>query len=381
MTYSILFLLSFLASCGGGWWLIKNAESLGLLKYPKGRDAHERPIATSGGIFIMMPIIAAAMYLQLAWWLPFGLMVFTIMGFLDDKYDISFLKKFIIQAGFVFFVLYFYMPLPPPRGVFSFLQYVFPDQHWPITNFILWMVFSVGFINFFNFMDGSDGHATLGAFVMLLGAWLFADGDSFLHQTNQQYFLLAIAASLIGFFWWNRPRARIFMGDTGSLPLGFLLVAMMWQSAHGNAKTGEVHVGDARALGLWLILGAIFFTDSIVTIITLALRRQKFWLAHNVFGFQKILRKYDNNHWAILLYHGGYSLLWLYPAAYLWQRYPAFSYLWFLFAYAPIFCATLWLRVGFADNPDEVGHKKFRAHKKITNRIKQDKDKKIATGR
>ncbi|MGI9347473.1 MAG: glycosyltransferase family 4 protein [Gammaproteobacteria bacterium] len=351
MTYTILFLLSFFLSMAGGWWLIKNAKNLGMLKHPKGRDAHAKPVATSGGIFIIIPIVWAAMYLQLPWWLPFGLLLFSVMGMLDDRHDISFLKKFIIQAGFVFFVLYVYVALPPPRGVFSFLQYIFPNAEWVITNFILWMIFSVGFINFFNFMDGSDGHASFGALLLLFGAWFFSDPWSYMQQTTQQYFLLAVAGGLIGFLLWNRPRARIFMGDAGSLPLGFLLVAMMWLSSQM----------DARELGLWLILGAVFFTDSIVTIITLALRRQKFWLPHNVFAFQKVLRYFSGNHWAILLIHGGYSLFWLYPIAYFWQRYPEISYVWFLCAYAPIFFAILWLRAGFPDNKKSIN----RSGKKI----------------
>ncbi len=332
----MIFVASLVVSLAGGACLIKHAKKLGVLKYPKGRDAHRTPIATSGGIFIILPIVVAAIYLQLPAWLPVGLVIFTVMGWLDDRHDISFLKKFLVQALFVFVVLYCWLPLPPVRGVFSFLQYIFPDGSWVITNFVLWVIFSVGFINFFNFMDGSDGQAATGALLMLFGGWFFSNHGLLMHHTAVEYFLLAVGGALFGFLILNRPRARLFMGDTGSLPMGFLLVAMMWLVAQG----------DARQLGLWLILGAIFFTDSIVTIVTLAWRRQRFWLPHNVFAFQKILRLTHHNHWATLLMHVGYSLFWLYPVAYLWQRYPELSYAWFLCAYTPIFLLCLWVGAG-----------------------------------
>src|SRR5690606_14775386 len=97
---------------------------------------------------------------------------------------------------------------------------------WPLPSWLLGLlaVLSlVWLVNLYNFMDGIDGLAVLEGLFAALAAAIFAAraghaGDLFLH--------LALAAALAGFLPFNLPRARIFMGDTGSTWLGLTLGAL-----------------------------------------------------------------------------------------------------------------------------------------------------------
>ncbi|MCX8515770.1 MAG: hypothetical protein ORN57_02070, partial [Alphaproteobacteria bacterium] len=181
--FFVFFLLSLTVSWLGCWVMIKKAAAWRLLKYPQGRGAHHKAVATSGGIIIIFPIVLLAWWVHVAWWLPMGMVLLAALGFADDHHDISFLKKLLCQLLLVLLVVVFLLPLPLPRGVFSFLQYVLPDEQWPLTNLALWVIFSVGWINFFNFMDGSDGHAGVQAILMLIGFFVFSDGSGFVSDT------------------------------------------------------------------------------------------------------------------------------------------------------------------------------------------------------
>ncbi|CAG0964761.1 Fuc2NAc and GlcNAc transferase [Burkholderiales bacterium] len=138
------------------------------------------------------------------------------------------------------------------------------------TTFVL-----VAAANFFNFMDGSDGlagsmavtgFASLGAGAAIAGAPAVA--------------LLAPAAAALPFLVRNLPPARIFLGDAGSVPLGFL--------AAGSAVAGN-------AAGLWPVwfpaLAFLpFLTDATATLATRAIRGERLWEAHRGHYYQRLVR-------------------------------------------------------------------------------------------
>jgi len=130
------------------------------------------------------------------------------------------------------------------------------------------------FINLFNFMDGIDGLAgsetiavALGYLVLLTYAGL-AD-DPFWRLA------LVIAASAAGYLFWNWHPARVFMGDAGSIPLGFLVGWLML---------------DLALRGQWaagLILPLYFVADATFTLLARAYRGEKLWQAHRQHFYQR----------------------------------------------------------------------------------------------
>ena len=129
------------------------------------------------------------------------------------------------------------------------------------------------FINLFNFMDGIDGLAGSETIAVALGylALLTYAGlaDPFWRLA------LVIAASAAGYLFWNWHPARVFMGDAGSIPLGFLLGWLML---------------DLALRGQWaagLILPLYFVADATFTLLARAYRGEKLWQAHRQHFYQR----------------------------------------------------------------------------------------------
>jgi UDP-N-acetylmuramyl pentapeptide phosphotransferase/UDP-N-acetylglucosamine-1-phosphate transferase len=130
--------------------------------------------------------------------------------------------------------------------------------------------------NLYNFMDGADGlaggMALIGFGVYALAAVL--GGDPTFAQLN-----LCIAAAAAGFLLFNFPPARVFMGDAGSIPLGFLAGAFGLQG---------------WSQGLWplwfpLVVFGPFVADASVTLVRRALRGERVWQAHRSHYYQRLI--------------------------------------------------------------------------------------------
>jgi len=156
----------------------------------------------------------------------------------------------------------------------------------PLTVF--WLA---GFANLFNFMDGIDGIASLTAAVS--GAAFAVAGVRAADPA-----LAAVGAvtsgAAVGFLPWNFPRARIFMGDAGSLPLGLLL-------AYAAVLA---HVSGALPFpGSVLLLGPFVF-DTTFTLVRRAARGERLWEAHREHLYQRLSRLWGGHPRVSLLYAG-----------------------------------------------------------------------------
>jgi UDP-N-acetylmuramyl pentapeptide phosphotransferase/UDP-N-acetylglucosamine-1-phosphate transferase len=138
------------------------------------------------------------------------------------------------------------------------------------TLAVVWMT------NLFNFMDGSDGlaggMAAIGFGALALAAWL---GDA----PGLAALSAAIAAAALAFLRFNFPPARVFMGDAGSIPLGFL------------AATLGI-LGTKQQVWSWLfplLVFSPFIVDASVTLARRALRGEKVWQAHRSHYYQRVV--------------------------------------------------------------------------------------------
>ncbi len=131
----------------------------------------------------------------------------------------------------------------------------------------------VWFINLYNFMDGIDGLTAAQTLFMGLGlAGLFSLGSG---ETVTPRLALALAGAAFGFWVWNREPARVFLGDVGSIPLGFLLGGLLLLAA---------------AHGAWasaLILPLYYLADSGITLTRRLLRGERIWQAHREHFYQR----------------------------------------------------------------------------------------------
>jgi UDP-GlcNAc:undecaprenyl-phosphate GlcNAc-1-phosphate transferase len=195
-----------------------------LLDHPVGRKLQASPVAYLGGLAVVTPITLGSFLIiftsieidvknQFFIGLIIPSLVIAFVGLLDDVYQIPPLPRFVAQSGvgvITSFILYL-----SDGGVKLF------DNPW-INGFItsLWVV---TIINALNFMDNMDGLATSLSIVISLSLFI-------LSYLNGQYLVaalcMALVAACIGFLFWNRRPASIYLGDAGALYLGFILAAI-----------------------------------------------------------------------------------------------------------------------------------------------------------
>jgi UDP-N-acetylmuramyl pentapeptide phosphotransferase/UDP-N-acetylglucosamine-1-phosphate transferase len=258
-------------------WLRRRA----ILDRPVERSAHRVPVPRGGGLALMPVLALAWLGLALAGTAPAGAAgaallaaLLALVSWLDDLRGLPVGLRFACHAAAVLAGL----ACLPQGAVF---QGWLPPLLDRAATALLW----VWFVNLFNFMDGIDGitgveTASLGiglAMSEALGGVAGAGGAAL---------ALSTAAAALGFLRWNWHPARLFLGDVGSVPLGFLL--------------GFLLLGLA-AHGLWapaLILPLYYLADSGLTLAARVLRGERFWQAHRSHFYQRALGS-DGDHAAV----------------------------------------------------------------------------------
>ncbi len=236
--------------------VIRLSKKNNLLDKPDHRKQHKEPIPTMGGIGIVAGMIASAFVwtrllpLEEAISISMAIVMLLATGILDDLKGLSASKRFLIQLLAGLFAVRAGIVLHIPDGLFgishfpSFVEYGF-------TVFLI-----AGVTNSFNLIDGIDGLAGgLGYINSIIFGFLF------IYFGNTAYAVLAFcfAAALLAFLKYNFNPARIFMGDTGSLVLGFLMVVM-------GIKVADLSVSTAHPTTFLLLVFSILLIPVIDTL-------------------------------------------------------------------------------------------------------------------
>ena len=203
--------------------IISLIKKYNLYDRPNARKEHSVPIPTMGGIAIV-----AGMMIALFLWFPFSnavpqisfffsIAVLLALGIMDDLKDLSAKYKFIVQAGLAILIALSGIRITSFDGLFGITEL-------PLTaQYTLTFLAIVGITNAFNLIDGIDGLAGGLGFMSLitLGMFLTMNGD-----VNTALIAFALAGGILAFMYFNLNPARIFMGDTGSLMLGFVVAVL-----------------------------------------------------------------------------------------------------------------------------------------------------------
>lgn len=272
----LLGIAAFAASCLGVRLLIGYLTRKAILDHPVGRSSHSTPTPRGGGLAVSATVLAAWVAIHVM--APVAGTVFLIgaaallalISWRDDVQSLSAGIRLSIQSvavavGLIWLTgqgLVFQGLLPPWFDLFAAA--------------LLWL----GFLNFFNFMDGIDGISAVEAGAISLGLCLIAylRLDTGLSSDDGPYPLVILAAAA-GFAVWNWHPARIFLGDVGSIPIGFLLGALLL----GLAARGD-----------WvpaLILPLYYLTDAGITLTRRALRGEAVWRAHREHFYQRAVQR------------------------------------------------------------------------------------------
>jgi UDP-N-acetylmuramyl pentapeptide phosphotransferase/UDP-N-acetylglucosamine-1-phosphate transferase len=271
---ALLFAGSFVASlvaCGAVRLLLLR---YGVMDRPVARSVHREPVPRGAGLalvpiltllWVILPAIdPTAESLPLVLVIGTALIAFT--SWLDDLRGLSPWLRLAVQALAVLMGLMALASLPP---VF---QGWLPRPLDLALAGLLWL----WFVNLFNFMDGSDAVAGGQALTIGLGLAAIAIDQGWTGLTAAQG--LALGGIALGFLVWNRPPAKIFLGDVGSIPLGYLIGwLLLWTATQG-------------AWAAPLILPAWFLTDTTLTLICRAWRRAPLLESHSEHSNQEAIR-------------------------------------------------------------------------------------------
>ncbi len=242
-----------------------------ILDHPNARSSHVRATPRGGGLAVV-PVTLAA-------WLAFaavsgtyaeivpvvlGAFLLAVLSWIDDVRDLPASLRFGAQVVVVGVVLAVAPATAPYFGGWL------PGSLDAAAAGLLWL----WFINAFNFMDGIDGLAGTETACVGIGVALVA---ALLGGESPLLVVLGatIAAAALGFLPWNWQPARLFLGDVGSVALGFLLGWLLLRLA---------------AEGQWAaaaILPLYYFCDATVTLIRRILRGEKPWQAHREHYYQR----------------------------------------------------------------------------------------------
>lgn len=231
-----------------------------IVDVPNERSLHEVPMPRAGGLGLLLAA-GAAWALLSNWELAPLLLIalcLALLSLADDVKGLPVSVRFLAQS----------------IAAFAFLL-VYGSSHWlalaALLPAIVWMT------NLYNFMDGSDG---LAGGMTAIGFSTYAVAAGLSGASDLAFLSVCIAAAALGFLVWNFPPARIFMGDTGSIPLGFLAAAVGL-------------IGWQRDVWPWWFPALVFspfIVDATVTLLARFLRGERLHEAHKTHYYQRINR-------------------------------------------------------------------------------------------
>jgi UDP-N-acetylmuramyl pentapeptide phosphotransferase/UDP-N-acetylglucosamine-1-phosphate transferase len=249
-------------------WTIRPTLLRVALAKPNARSSHRIPTPQGGGIAVVAATLAAAAVIAAIAGITMPVTVFAAtlfiaaVGFADDVRSLAVLPRLLLQALAVAAVIL-----------------ATPDDFRIVAAVPLWierallLIAGLWFVNLVNFMDGLDlmtvaEAVPVSAAVALLG-WLGAV------PAPTTIVAAALCGALAGFAPFNRPVAKIFLGDVGSLPIGLLLGWCLLQLAyHGQVAAA-------------LLLPLYYLVDATVTLVRRMVRREPFWAAHRSHFYQR----------------------------------------------------------------------------------------------
>ena len=258
----------------GAWLVVRHAATLGLMDRPNERSSHRQPTPKGGGIGLLAAWVVANAWLGLPplWWLPAaGVAALSLLG---DRWEISPKLRLAVQFLLACLALLAVRPVQDGLGLALLLALA---------------VFVTGTANFYNFMDGINGIAGVTGLVAFgFLAWFSVQGGGICHHPPPTWLCAGLALACAGFLPFNLPRARVFMGDVGSVLLGFVFALL--------AVALAANVADFLCLTLLLFP---FYADELTTMWLRLRAGENLLQAHRRHLYQVLVNEGGMAHWKV----------------------------------------------------------------------------------
>jgi len=263
---------------------------------PVARSSHARPTVTGGGIGLALALCLSLLLISVfrhghpqgeIGLFSVATVVVAAVGLWDVYRDPPGHWRLFLELGAAGMVM------GAGMGIYQFQMPWGPSfaLWWaavPLT--LLWMT---GVTNLYNFIDGVDGLASILGIVYASGIAVAAFTTG---HPDEVLVALVVAAACLGFLWFNFPPARVFMGDVGSLTLGFVFSVLAMRLSASSLRPVP--------LVFFLILYSSFLFDTSYTILRRAFRGEEFWLAHRTHLYERLNRIGWSHLHVTLLYLG-----------------------------------------------------------------------------
>lgn len=227
---------------------------------PNDRSLHNRPIPRIGGWGVIPAAIAAAFFFGAVDWPLAGLATLLfVVSYLDDRVGLPILVRLTTHA------------------IVSVAWLTFGSASLPLVLAAIAAIAIIWWINLYNFMDGANG---LAGGMALIGFLAYAVAAASHDMVPLTVWSLALAGASAGFLLFNFSSARVFLGDCGSVPLGFFVGALgLWGWS-----------GGAWPSWFPFLVFSTFFLDATVTLLRRITNGEPFWRAHAEHYYQRLIR-------------------------------------------------------------------------------------------
>jgi Fuc2NAc and GlcNAc transferase len=277
------------------------AARRGVVEEPGTRHSHTVTTATGGGLGMVAALCLASLWLYANAALPTewaaavvpGVAILALVGWVDDMRRLSPLLRVFVQLAVSF-------------GLLGLLRSSGQLDGWPVLLTVGLAL--VWIMNMYNFMDGSHGMAGFqGLFAGLVTGVVFLQGA----HDGLGLAALLVAAVCLGFLPWNFPAPRVFMGDAGSVPLGFALGALLCLGV----------VRGLISLPVGLMVLSVFLVDSTLTLLKRVIEGERWYTAHRKHVYQRLIAQ-GWPHSRVLLLYQAINIIVVTPAIVLAMMYP-----------------------------------------------------------
>ncbi len=246
----------------------------GLIDKPGPRRTHAALVARGGGVAVGVSVVIASGFVTPdgTQALPFllGALIVLLLGWCDDHRPISVGWRLGTQ---LFVAIGAVAWLGPVESIYI--------AGMPLELVWIWtpmaVVAMVWLMNLFNFMDGSDGLASAQT---VISCGLFAAAFAAHEEPVATALAGIVAGAAAGFLFWNWPRARIFLGDSGSLLLGWCVASL--------ALFGTL----SASVSIWLsyVIVSPFVVDATATLCWRLARGERWYTPHQEHAYQYLIR-------------------------------------------------------------------------------------------
>ncbi len=294
---ALLFVSCVGLGAAGAWLIASMPFREHLLDTPNERSSHAIPTPRGAGVGILAAFILAGLTLRIPTTFLFAAILISAVSFYGDYVRISVQLRLVLQ---ILSTLIFLFPLLPRLSAHYALSTFGYSPFMFLLILPLIFIFVIGTANFYNFMDGIDGIAGLSGVIGfgLLGVYTLYRPpiDSF--QTALSLLSICVSLACLGYLPFNMPRARVFMGDVGSILLGFVFAGLVVMLSQNYLE-----------MVCFAALLFPFYADELTTLAIRLHDHENLSQSHRRHLYQLLANEFGIAHWKISSVYGAVQLI------------------------------------------------------------------------